>query len=183
MITPRRAFHYYLNQDLKLRSNSGFCFNCASHCARIPVSKWCSKTSITRAVGNLATTGSTTEARPKSVLVVADHDLVRSLIVEILENAGLAVMQAGNGNDALDLVRTEGSTIGCILQDMSMPGMSGPETITEILAIMPQANIIVLSVDEEFAVRQELGDLKVAGCLEKPCDSDLLVDTVRPFMV
>ena len=88
------------------------------------------------------------------MLVVDDHDLVRSLIVEILENAGLVVMQAGNGHDALDLVRTEGNTIGCILQDMSMPGMSGPETITEILAIMPQANIIVLSVDEEFAVRQ-----------------------------
>ncbi len=116
------------------------------------------------------------------MLVVDDHDLVRSLIVEILENAGLHVLQAGNGADALDIVRAQSHAIGCILQDMSMPGMSGPETITEILALMPDANIIVLSVDEEYAVRQELGTLDVAGCLEKPCDSDLLIDTVRPFM-
>ncbi len=116
------------------------------------------------------------------MLVVDDHDLVRSLIVEILENAGFAVIQANNGGDALDLVRSHGNTIGCILQDMSMPGMSGPETITQTLAIKPDANIIVLSVDEEYVVRQELGDLQVAGCLEKPCDSDLLIDTVKPFM-
>ena len=116
------------------------------------------------------------------MLVVDDHDLVRSLIAEILENAGLAVLQAGNGSDALEIVKAHGSTIGVILQDMSMPGMSGPETIAETLLLMPDANIIVLSVDEEFAVRQELGDIKVAGCLEKPCDADLLVDTVKPFI-
>ncbi len=116
------------------------------------------------------------------MLVVDDHDLVRGLIVEILERAGVAVLQADNGSDAVEIVRTQGTAIGLILQDMSMPGMSGPETIAATLSLMPDANIIVLSVDEEFAVRQELGDLRVAGCLEKPCDADLLVDTVRSFI-
>lgn len=116
------------------------------------------------------------------MLVVDDHDLVRGLIVEILQRAGVAVLQANNGTDAVELVRTHGSAIGLILQDMSMPGMSGPETIEKTLAVMPDANIIVLSVDEEFAVRQDLGDLVVAGCLEKPCDADVLIDTVQAYI-
>ncbi|MEM6511470.1 MAG: response regulator [Pseudomonadota bacterium] len=117
------------------------------------------------------------------MLVVDDHDLVRGLIVEILENAGLNVLQANNGLDALNQVQMHGATIGVILQDMSMPGMSGPETIVETLSLMPGANIIVLSVDEEHVVRQELGDIPVTGCLEKPCDADVLINSVKPYIV
>ena len=113
-----------------------------------------------------------------TVLVVDDHDLVRNLIAEILASAGFTVLEASGGQAAIDIVRECGDSIDCVLQDMSMPGMSGPETIAGLQAIIPDIRIIVLSVDQEPLVRQELGDLSVLGYLEKPCDTQQLLDTV-----
>lgn len=115
----------------------------------------------------------------KKLLVVDDHDLVRGLIAEILSNAGFDVIEADCGRAAIDIVSTEGEQIACVLQDMSMPEMSGPETIQRLKALRPDLRILVLSVDEEPVVRHELGDLDVYGFLEKPCDSDRLLETVR----
>ncbi|MDJ0917413.1 MAG: response regulator [Woeseiaceae bacterium] len=113
------------------------------------------------------------------VLVVDDHELVRSLIVDVLEEAGLDVLAAESGPTALELVAEHGKDIGCIVQDMSMPGMSGPETIEKTLGILPNARIIVLSVDDEATVRSQLVDAPIRACLEKPCDTDRLVDLVQ----
>jgi len=114
---------------------------------------------------------------------VDDHDLVRGLIAEILTNAGFNTLQADSGDAALAILRRDGNSIGCILQDMSMPGLSGPETIARTLELLPDARIIVLSVDPVETVRRELKHLKVQGYLEKPCDSDILLTTVRSTLV
>ena len=117
-----------------------------------------------------------------SVLVVDDHELVRSLIVDVLEDAGMDVLAADSGPAALEIIRERGHEIGCIVQDMSMPGMSGPETIEQTLSILPEARIIVLSVDDEATVRSRLVNTPIKACLEKPCDTDRLVDVVRQTM-
>ncbi|MDJ0760667.1 MAG: response regulator [Woeseiaceae bacterium] len=113
------------------------------------------------------------------VLVVDDHELVRSLLVDVLEGAGLEVLAADSGPAALEIVTEHGEDIGCIVQDMSMPGMSGPETIDKTLGILPDARIIVLSVDDEATVRSQLVNAPIRACLEKPCDTDRLVDLVQ----
>ena len=113
-----------------------------------------------------------------SVLVVDDHELVRSLLVDVLKDADIDVLEADSGSAALDIIHDRGHEIGCIVQDMSMPGMSGPETIEKTLSIFPDARIIVLSVDDEATVRSKLGKAPIAACLEKPCDTDRLVDIV-----
>lgn len=113
-----------------------------------------------------------------SVLVVDDHELVRSLLVEVLEDADIDVLEADSGAAALDIINDRGNDIGCIVQDMSMPGMSGPETIEKTLRILPGARIIVLSVDDEATVRSKLGNAPITACLEKPCDTDRLVNIV-----
>lgn len=113
-----------------------------------------------------------------SVLVVDDHELVRSLLVDVLEDAEIDVLEADSGPAALDIIQDRGHEIGCIVQDMSMPGMSGPETIEKTLRILPDARIIVLSVDDEASVRLKLGSAPITACLEKPCDTDRLVEIV-----
>ena len=118
----------------------------------------------------------------RQVLVVDDHELVRQLIVEVLRSSGLDVVQADSGQSALSIVSQSKDRIGCIVQDMSMPGMSAPETISETLKVFPKAKIVVLSVDDEAMVRQELGGNKVVGYLQKPCDTDVLINTVRKVL-
>ncbi len=116
------------------------------------------------------------------VLVVDDHELVRKLIVQVLETADIATLEADSGEAALATLSERRGDIGCIIQDMSMPGMSGPAIIEESLKIDPSAKILVLSVDDERTVLQRLQDLKIAGYLEKPCDSAELVQKVTTLL-
>ena len=98
--------------------------------------------------------------------------------MDVLEDADIDVLEADSGPAALDIIHNRGHEIGCIVQDMSMPGMSGPETIEKTLAILPDARIIVLSVDDEATVRSKLGNAPITACIEKPCDTERLVNIV-----
>jgi EAL domain-containing protein (putative c-di-GMP-specific phosphodiesterase class I)/CheY-like chemotaxis protein len=69
----------------------------------------------------------------RPVVLVADDDQgVRSLFRTVLERAGFSVLLATNGRRALELVRT--NPVDVMLLDLSMPGLSGLETLQELRA-------------------------------------------------
>ena len=115
----------------------------------------------------------------KSVLVVDDNDLVRNLVVTILEDAGFDVLTAAAGNEAIALVTDQGDAIGCILQDLSMPGMPGEEIAAALLDLDPTLPIIILSVDEPAYGARCLAGLSIAGYVQKPFEADVLIAKVR----
>ena len=84
----------------------------------------------------------------KSMLVVDDNELVRNLIEVVLKEAGLEVLTAASGAEALELMSTQSSTIACLLQDLSMPVMPGHEVVTEVHKIEPDLPVIILTVDD-----------------------------------
>lgn len=62
------------------------------------------------------------------VLVVDDHEAMRSLLVRVLAKAGVTRLRvAADAADALDQVCARPATL--ILADQSMPGMSGVEFV------------------------------------------------------
>lgn len=113
------------------------------------------------------------------VLVVDDHELVCNLIVTLLESHGYDVMTASTGTDAIAMLSTHIDSIGCVIQDLSMPKMSGTEVIAELLKLRPGIPIIVLSADDEAYARPRLAGLDVAGYVQKPFDADELTAQVR----
>lgn len=62
-----------------------------------------------------------TTERP--VLLVEDNELNRNMMVRRLKRAGLAVITAGNGQQALDLMQSEQPSI--VLMDMNLPILDG----------------------------------------------------------
>ncbi len=118
----------------------------------------------------------------KSVLVVDDNDLVRNLIEAVLRNAELDVLAAASGHEAIQLVRRQHDTIACVLQDLSMPEMSGEQIIAELHKIQPGLPVIVLTVDDAAYSAPRLSGLDIAGYIQKPFDSDLLVAKVRDII-
>lgn len=62
-----------------------------------------------------------------TVLVVDDDHAVRQSVVRALSAAGLRVLSAANGPDALAMMADENHRIDLILTDVIMPGMSGRE--------------------------------------------------------
>lgn len=80
-----------------------------------------------------------------SVLVVDDHELVRTGICRMLEdNAEIEVIgQAETGEDALQLARQLQPDV--VLLDVNMPGIGGIETTRRLLQSVPQTHVLAVS--------------------------------------
>lgn len=61
----------------------------------------------------------------RSVLLVDDDDIVRTILVDVLEDMGVEVTAASDGEEALALLRRKGARIDMVLSDISMPRMNG----------------------------------------------------------
>ena len=79
-----------------------------------------------------------------SVLVVEDDPVVREAAVNLLEDLGVAVLDAYNGNDALNLL-SEHPEIGLLLTDVRMAGVPGPDLATLARERHPDLRIVLTS--------------------------------------
>src|ERR1700731_4218910 len=89
------------------------------------------------------------------VLLAEDHELVRSGIRSLLEKMpGVRVVgEASNGREALELVRSKLPDL--VLMDISMPVLSGLETLPRIIKNFPGMKVVILSAHgaEEYVSR------------------------------
>ena len=63
----------------------------------------------------------------------------RRIVVRILESAQYSVIQAGDGQEALDTFWREADSIDCVLLDLSMPKLNGDEVFSEMRDARPDA--------------------------------------------
>lgn len=111
--------------------------------------------------------------------IVDDHIIVRTGLRNFLsEQVDLCVVgEAGNGREAIDLVRK--AEMDVLLLDLSMPGESGLDALGMIRAKAPSLGVLVLSVypEEHFAVN--LMRRGATGYLNKDCEPAEIVDAIR----
>jgi CheY-like chemotaxis protein len=81
---------------------------------------------------------------PQKVLVVEDIALIRMTTVEMVEEIGLAAVEAGTGPEALEILARDGE-ISVLLTDLGLPGMSGQELIEKARAMRPDLKVVVVS--------------------------------------
>ncbi len=77
------------------------------------------------------------------VLVVDDEEVVRELIVEILERAGHDVAQAAVPAEALSLV--EQDVFDVVVTDMVMPGLTGLEVLERMKVVRPSLPVVLVT--------------------------------------
>lgn len=105
------------------------------------------------------------------LLLVDDHDLVRTGISRLLEDTDdiRVIAEAANGEQAILYVRANPESIDIILMDVSMPGMGGLETTKRLTQSHPQIPIIVVSVHSEKPFPNSLLKAGASGYLHKGC--------------
>jgi two-component system NarL family response regulator len=113
------------------------------------------------------------------VLVVDDHPLVRVGLRTVInaESDMEVVAEAGDGPSAIASYTELKPDI--TLMDLRMPGMSGPEIITQIRALAPDANVIVLTTydaDEDVYRAVQAG---ARGYLLKGTFAEGMLDAIR----
>jgi two-component system cell cycle sensor histidine kinase/response regulator CckA len=116
-------------------------------------------------------------ARPKSgkqtVLVVEDEDALRELTRRLLERQGYRVLLAANADEAVQRFE-ENPAIDVLLTDVVMPGASGPELTSRVIAGRPGLRVIYMSgYTEDAIVRHGVLEPGVAF-LHKPFTSETL---------
>ncbi|MEZ4656442.1 MAG: response regulator [Caldilineaceae bacterium] len=107
----------------------------------------------------------------KLILIIDDEEFVRSAASEMLRVKGFEVVTVDNGEDGIDFFRSCPNEVVLVLLDLSMPGMTGEETLTQLRKISPSATVLVSSGYSQSNLPQRLSRLGAAGFIAKPYTS------------
>jgi two-component system cell cycle response regulator DivK len=127
------------------------------------------------------------EAQPSSaraplILVVDDFDDNRLLYVQTIAEAGYAVDEATNGQEALEKIGSTRPAV--IIMDLSMPVVDGWEATRRIKADPRTADIVIIAVTGHATNYglQQARDAGAEAVLTKPCLPEDLLRTISALV-
>jgi len=111
------------------------------------------------------------------VLVVDDEDAVRKFVERVLRDAGYKTVAARNGHEAIEVAKQAG-TIGGLVTDLQMPGMTGDELARVLRQSDPELKVLYLTghSDRLFSAKDRLWADE--AYLDKPCSVKALREAV-----
>jgi len=115
------------------------------------------------------------------VLVVDDEATVRAPIARMLKHLGYFVLQASNGEDALQVISEYGGPVHLVISDVRMPEMDGAELAGMLRSAFPDMRLLLISGVGVHAIDVSR---QIEGCrfLAKPFTLDELAVTVRSLL-
>lgn len=114
------------------------------------------------------------------ILVVDDEKLIREVICEYARNEGYSVIEAENGDDAINKV-TENPNIDLIIMDIMMPKLDGYSACKEIFKIKKYPTIMLSARKEEYD--KLLGfDLGIDDYVTKPFSPKELMARIKAVL-
>jgi CheY-like chemotaxis protein len=107
-----------------------------------------------------------------AILVAEDNEDIRELVVHQLRRMGVHVLQADNGQKALDLALAEQPAL--VLMDMDMPVMSGFEAVAQLRLRGYTKPIFALTGHKDGPEAERALSSGCNALLGKPIHSDVL---------
>lgn len=118
----------------------------------------------------------------ETILLVEDSTGVRSLMRYALQQKGYSVLEAKHGREALEISGQHVGPIHLLLTDLVMPGLSGPQVVTQLESDRPDMRVLYMSGYSE----DMWGDQRILDgehrMLQKPFPPDVLARTVREVL-
>jgi len=110
-----------------------------------------------------------------TLLLVDDHEVVRTGLNTILESKGRfqVVAEAANGMEAIQ--RTLATNPAIVVMDISMPGMDGLEATRQLRKMCPASQVLALTVHDDKHYFMEMLAAGASGYLTKQAAADELV--------
>lgn len=119
--------------------------------------------------------------KPIRIFIVDDHQLVReglvSIVSEFQEEFDLTGT-AGNGVEALNVIREMPSHPDVVLMDINMPGMNGMECTGKLKKLFPNIKVIALTMHNQGLHIKQMLKEGVHGYVLKDCDKNELRDGI-----
>ena len=117
---------------------------------------------------------------PRRILVVDDDRVLRHALSTLLEEAGHAVSQAGDGPEAL--ARLAGGPTDLMLLDLGLPGMGGMEVLARVRALASPPRVVVVTADDTPETLLEAIRGQVDGYVRKPFAPGGIVDVISDVL-
>ncbi|MFO1059793.1 MAG: response regulator [Dongiaceae bacterium] len=114
-----------------------------------------------------------------TILLVEDEDAVRLFSARALRNKGYQVLEARNGEAALEILEVDNPTVDLLVTDVVMPKMDGPTLAREIRLRRPDMKVIFISGYAEDDFRRRLGSDAGIQFLPKPFSLKQLAAKVK----
>ncbi|CCQ89679.1 putative Response regulator, CheY-like [Nitrospina gracilis 3/211] len=118
------------------------------------------------------------------ILIIEDDPDIRDVLRFQLEQANYKVIEAANGEEAIDLMK-KGSNllqVGLILTDIRMPKINGVEAIEYIKANAPSIPILVVTGYPDTDLAVDLLRKGVKDFLVKPVEKETLLNKVAAIL-
>ncbi len=115
----------------------------------------------------------------ETILVVDDEEAVRTVVQRVLEHYGFMVITASDGDEGIETFRHQSERIDLVLLDMTMPRLSGLETLRELRRIRGSVTVVLSSGYSEQEARDHFADQPISGFLQKPYSPSELLAAVQ----
>jgi two-component system response regulator QseB len=114
------------------------------------------------------------------LLLAEDHQLVRELIVSVLQGLGYAVCAVETGPALLEHARQQRAAVRLLIVDVELPGRNGLDCLRDLRSLGVAVPAIVITAESDASLADELdGD---AVLLRKPFDMQTLGTLVRELL-
>ena len=111
-------------------------------------------------------------------MLADDESLIRAASQRVLQHAGLEVIEACDGAEAVDLYSSNADRVDLIILDLDMPHMDGEQAFHRLHALAPNVPILISSGYIDGDRERSLREAGVDGLLHKPYDSAALLKAV-----
>src|SRR6476660_2399502 len=110
------------------------------------------------------------------LLIVDDELGMRQFLTHLMQREGHSVRVAGNGNEAMVMLRADPADI--LLSDIRMPDMGGIDLLKAARELLPGIEVIMMTAFANVETAREAFLLGAFDFVQKPFDNDLLKETV-----
>ena len=113
------------------------------------------------------------------IMLVEDEEGVRGIAAQLLSSFGYQVLEAEDGEDALELIKEHSGAIDLLISDVVLPGMDGPALLKEAKPYLAGARVMFISGYAERDLAKTLDEDAEISFLPKPFTLRQLAERVK----
>ena len=118
--------------------------------------------------------------RARIIIVDDDQAWVQS-VAQLLDDAGLSVQAAYDGEQALDLLSTEDPSL--VILDFHMPRINGLELLRQFREHDSHTPVLMISAEDQVSMQDRAMSEGATAFLRKPISASLLTRAIRHYVV
>jgi two-component system, cell cycle sensor histidine kinase and response regulator CckA len=117
----------------------------------------------------------------ETILLVEDLDELREMLSVTLRSKGYRVIQARNGEEAVQVARSFHGEMHLVVSDVIMPRMNGPEAVRRISKDRPNLKAIFITGYAEYPLEIK-ATVPFSITVEKPVQPEMLLKKIREVL-